>query len=76
MYPKGFFEKKSILAWQPVKDCNVTKIVILGHLCYFNSSEPQIFQISNLIILLVAPVDTLSFNKKFYKSVIFTSLWL
>ena len=65
MYPKGFFGKKSIRVWQPVKDYNFAKIVILGHLCYFNSSTTKIFKNQNLIILLVAPVDRLNLKKYF-----------
>ena len=63
MYPKGFFGKKSIRVWQPVKDYNFAKIVILGH--YFNSSATQMLQIPNLIILLIAPFDRLNLKKYF-----------
>ena len=57
-------KKKSVRAWQPVKDYNFAKIVILGHLCYLNSSTTNIFKNQNLIILLNARVDRLNLKKK------------
>ena len=53
--------------WQQsaAKDNNFAKIVILGHLCYFNSSATQMLQIPNQIILLIAPVDRLNLKKYF-----------